>query len=396
MDLYTLTPTFLADEPVDEFISAIWTERYTKHGDVQLKLAATARNLDLLREGTYLGLRGTKEIMQIDTQSIEDGVLTAIGNTLDEAVLMERFLWAANPEYDSSADVTTRVADYTDATRKPGEFMSHLVDRFVINTVAFPSSDDQDEASLDWAMEEIAELSLGDIDTSGTVQRLTAPTGPLYTALEQLAGQHKVGMSLYLHSADEIAGYQLKFKTYQGLNRTSDQSTNNLVRLTPELDGISDIKEVRSIAQFKNVVYVYYQGEITKHLLDPTEPEPEGLERRVLVTDALGEPVGRKTSQYERVGWGDRSYTQTVIGPTEIAAFREQNAKDALANHNYIHSIDGETSPISEYKFGTDYNLGDLIELEGLTGAVAKAQITEYIRSQDQNGEKAYPTISVI
>lgn len=395
MDLTTLTPTFLADQPVDEFVSAIWTERYTKSGDTQIVVPATAENIGKLREGTYLALRGSKEVMELDTQNIERGLLTVTGSTLDEAVLMERFLWAQNPEYTTGEDVTTRIADLTDDTRKPGEFMSHLVDLFVINTVAFDAA--HAPATLDWIKEEIPELSLGDIDHSGTVQRLTAPTGPLYTALEQLADQNKVGMSLYLDSADAETGFQLKFKTYKGLDRTSNQSTNALVRLTPELDGISDIKEIRSIKDFKNVVYVYYQGVITVHLLDPTAPEPEGLERRVLVTDAQGEPVGRKVNNYGPQHWGGIEYGQTtVVGPTEIAAFREQNAKDALANHNYIHSIDGQTSPISDYKFGTDYFLGDLIELEGLTGAISQAQITEYIRSQDKNGEKSYPTISVV
>lgn len=395
MDLTTLTPTFLADQPVDEFVSAIWTERYTTSGDTQIVVPPTAENIIKLREGTYLALRGSKEVMELDTQNIENGLLTVTGSTLDEAILKERFLWAQNPEYSTGEDVTTRIADLTDDTRKPGEFMAHLVNLFVINTVAFDSA--HADASLAWAMEEIPELSLGDIDHSGAVQRLTAPTGPLYTALMQLADQNKVGMSLYLDSADAETGFQLKFKTYKGLDRTSNQSTNTLVRLTPELDGISDIKEIRSIKEFKNVVYVYYQGKITKHLLDPTAPEPEGLERRVLVTDAQGEPVGRKITNFGPQYWGSSDYGKTtVVGTAEIAAFREQNAKDAFANHNYIHSIDGQTSPISDYKFGTDYFLGDLIELEGLTGTISQAQITEYIRSQDKNGEKSYPTISVV
>lgn len=395
MDFTTLTPTFLANESVDEFVSAIWTERYTKSGDTQIVVPATAENLDKLREGTYLALRGSKEVMELETQSIEKGLLTVTGTTLDEAVLNERFVWAKNPDYADGADVdlTTRVADYADDTRKPGEFISHLVDKFVINPVNFTSTSGHTwaPASLDFPAEKILELALGDIDHSGTVQRLTAPTGPLYDALAQLAEQNKVGISLYLDSADPDTGFQLKFKTYKGLDRTSNQSTNPLVRLTPELDGISGIKEVRSIKGFKNVVYVYYKGIVTKYLLDPLEAEPEGLDRRVLVTDAQGEPPGRK-GEWTRFGSGE--WGQPII--TDVPAFLAQNAKDALANHNYIHSIDGQTSPISDYKFGTDYFLGDLIELEGLTGAISQAQITEYIRSQDKTGEKSYPTISVI
>lgn len=396
MDLTTLTSSFLADEPVDEFVSAIWTERYSKHGDTQIVVPASVENINKLREGTYLGLRGSKEVMQIDTQNVENNLLTVVGNTLDEAVLSERYIWAENPApigtgpgyRDSDAP---RITDYTDETRKPGEFLSHLVDRFLINPAAFTwAADYPARLEADPSLNEIPELSLGAIDSSGTVQKLVAPIGPLYDALEALAETHKVGFSLYLHDADADTGFELKFKTYTGLDRTSDQSVNDLVRLSPELDGISDLKEVRSIAQFKNVVYIYYQDIITKHLLAPADPEPEGLERRVLVVNAEGEPIGRK---YTSPGGG---FTQTYVGSTEITAFREQNAKNAFANHNYIRSIDGQTSPISDYKFGTDYFLGDIIELEGLTGEIAKAQITEFIRSKDKNGEKSYPTISVV
>lgn len=390
MDIYTLSDAFLAKDVVDEFISAIWTERYSSAGDAQLVVAPTARNLEMLKEGTYLSVRGSQEVAEIETLNIEEGVVKITAKMLEEAVLMQRFLWAHNPlAYDTSDE---RVVDFTLATLKPGEFVSELVTRWAISPTAFPSLNSQMyKANLDWTHEEIDRLTLGAVDHSGTVQRITAPIGPLYEAVKTVAEQFGVGTSLYLESADPVAGYQLKFKTYQGVDRTSAQTVVPLVRLTPDLDDISDIKEIRSNALFKNVVYVWYQGQITKFLADPTEPEPEGLARRVLVTDAVGEPVGRKGLM-----GGGSSWNQPVIEPADVDAFLAQNAKDALANHNYIHTIDGQTSPISDYKFGVDYGLGDLIELEGLTGAVSKARITEYIRAQDRTGERSYPTISVV
>jgi hypothetical protein len=74
VDLYTLSDTFLAKDPVDQFVSAIWNERYSAAADVQLVVAATGENLSLLADGTFLGLRGSKEVMQIQTQSIEKGL----------------------------------------------------------------------------------------------------------------------------------------------------------------------------------------------------------------------------------------------------------------------------------------------------------------------------------
>jgi hypothetical protein len=114
------------------------------------------------------------------------------------------------------------------------------------------------------------------------------------------------------------------------------------------------------------------------------------------VVDAVGEPVGRKVERSNSWGWWGTYSPSVIIGAPEITAFRNQNAADAFANHNYVLAIDGQTSPISDYKFGTDYGLGDIIELEGITGAISKARVTEFIRSQDQTGERSYPTISVL
>ncbi len=394
MDLYTLNVNFLDKDVVDEYVSAIWTERYSEAGDCQLVVPATAENIVKLKEGTFLALRGSKEVMLLETQSIEKGLMTVIGKTLP-IFLNHRASWFKNPAFTGAGGATDKVVDYTDATKKPGEFIADVVNKMVINPVAFPSTPySWDEANLDWDYDKIPFLSLGTVDTSGTAKRLTVPVGPLYDAIANLAKQEDVGFSLYLQSADPDTGYVLKFTTYKGKDRTSGQSVNPLVRLTRDLDGIQDIKEVNSVAKYKNVAYVYYKGEISIHYAEPSLPIPEGFERRIMVVDPEGEPVARSSYQ---TSWGyGSSYAVYYVGPADITAFREQAARDALANNNYIHAIDGQTSPITEYRYGIDYGLGDTIELEGYTGNLTKAKITEYIRSEDQTGEKAYPTISVI
>jgi hypothetical protein len=326
VDLYTLTNTFLADQNVDEYISAIWTERYTTSCDCQIVTAATQENLDKLADGTLLALRGSNRVMVLETQSIENKVLTVIGKDLLEW-LNQRLAWFANPE---SSDASDRVADLTMDTLTPGAFIAHIVDMMVINPNNF--SGGWLPANIQWADEVIPNLTIGDIDTSGVAERLTATIGQLYDSISQVSQKENVGIALYLESADPLLGYSLKFTTYRGVDRTSRQSENELIRLSPNFESIQGVKEVRSMADYKNVAYVYYQGIITTHYADPLAPPPEGFDRRVLMTNAEGEPVGRKQTpptsgwQFANPGY---DYSQPVVGPTEIAAFREQNAKDA-------------------------------------------------------------------
>ena len=45
MDIYTLDENFLRQDVVDEFHSVVWTERYTKAGDVNLVVPINAKNV---------------------------------------------------------------------------------------------------------------------------------------------------------------------------------------------------------------------------------------------------------------------------------------------------------------------------------------------------------------
>jgi hypothetical protein len=73
-----------------------------------------------------------------------------------------------------------------------------------------------------------------------------------------------------------------------------------------------------------------------------------------------------------------------------------QRAKDLLANNNYVRLLDGEIVPQTQYKYGLDYMMGDIISLKGVHDTYQKARVVEYIHSEDATGEKAYPTLSVI
>jgi hypothetical protein len=394
MDLYTMNENFIPDQVVDEFSSVIWTERYAAAGEVQLVVPAFPEYIQMLQEGTYLGLAGSREVMQLQTQSIEKNVLTVVGKTMLQ-FLDERVHWT------KTSDASQPIGDYTPLDgsgnaidSKLGELIADRVDKMVINPVAFTGGAPWTDLQIDWANDKIPGLTLGAIDHTGTAQRWTVPVGPLYSVIQQLAEKDGLGISLYLESADATLGYSLKFTTYRGVDRTSDQSVVPLIRLTPDLESISGLKEVRSIDGYKNVVYVVYNKKLYIRYEDPANI-PEGLARRVMVTDAQGEPVGHKemNSLYRYNGG---AYTYTVVSAADVLKFIDQNAKDALANHNYIRALDGEVSRNTDYVFGTDYGLGDIIELEGLTGIINKARVTEYIRAQDATGEKAYPTLSVI
>jgi len=370
MDIYTLDENFLRRDVVDDFISAVWTERYTKSGDANIVLPLTRENISKAPEGTLLALNGTKEVMEVQSALIEKNQLKLTGPTILQFLNNRTIRYTAN-----HAD------RYYNINMQPGMAMAFLVSDMCITGPYVSSS----AYGVDGPRQIIPNLWITDMDTSGVAVPLAVPYGPLYDALAQIAETYQVGMTMYLESSSS-SGYFLGFKTYKGKDRTSGQSVNDLVRFSPNVDSLTNLKELRSIAGYKNVAYAYA----------PANPVPGVTQPGVAYADnEAATSVGFKRRAL--LVFADDLTTDKVGGsaPTLISLLN-QRAKDALANNNYTKVVDGEVVPQTQYKYGIHYGLGDIVELQSFSGLLQKARITEYIRTQDSTGERAYPTISVI
>lgn len=370
MDIYTLDENFLRRDVVDNFQSVVWTERYTKAGDINLVVTPSQDNIVKLTEGTFLGLQGTKEVMQIENALIEGGKLKVTGPSITHFLDNRVIRYSAN-----HAD------RYYNITMAPGMAMAFLVSDMCISGPYTTST----AYGVDGPRQVIQGLYIADMDTSGAAEALAVPYGPLYTALAQLAETYQVGFHMFLERASRDA-YYLGFRTYKGLDRTSGQSVNTRVRLSPNVDSLTGLKELRSIEKYKNVAYAFA----------PSNPVPGVTQSGVAYADneaATSTDFNRRTL----LVFADDLTTDKVGGSAAVLlSILNQRAKDALANNNYIKTVDGEVVPQSQFQYGRDYGLGDIVELQSFSGLLSKARVTEYIRTQDATGERAYPTISVI
>jgi hypothetical protein len=391
MELTVLTEEFLPEHVIDNFTSLIWTERYTSAGDVQLVLLPTKFHIDILKPGTFLSIPDSKEIMIVDTALIEGGLLKVKGPSLID-ILNHRFIW--EPDDDdgftwkpTSTSDNVLPKDYTRKDFAPGRFITHVVNRFAIVVQPFPRYNNVHALNVE--TEQIPNLLISVYDDSGVDEELTARLGPIYDAIKPIAEMYKVGMSLYLDYVNTGGSYGLRFKTYKGKNRTSNQTENTLMRLAPSFDEISDIKELVSNTEEINNVYVFSYNQFTQLRFD----DSGSISARHLggiSSRPTGPSLGRRT---------------LIVHPALTPELYNKNANPTpfLSNRQLaryfltrpVHIVDGQINSLANYKFGVDYGLGDLIELESYMGATSKARITEYIRSHDSSGEKAYPTVVV-
>lgn len=371
MDLYTLDENFLRKDPVENFTSVIWTERYTKAGDVNLLVPPTRENIVKLPEGTFLAAQGSKEVMQVENALIEGGKLKLTGPSITQFLDNRVIRYSSN-----HAD------RYYNTTLSPGVAMGFVVNDMVVAGSPYTTSS---AYGVDGPRQVIPNLQVTAMDSSLPAVALAIPYGPLYTALQQLAETYQIGFRMYLESSSP-AGYSLHFETFKGKDRTSGQSVNDIVRFSPNVDSLTDLKELRSISKYKNVAYAFA----------PSNPVAGVTQSGVAYADneaATSMGFKRRTL----LVFADDLTTDKVGGSAAVLLqVLNQRAKDALANNNYVKTVDGELVPQTQFKYGVHYGMGDIIELQSLSGLLQKARVTEYIRTQDATGERAYPTISVI
>jgi hypothetical protein len=376
MEPFTMNRSFIKQQVIDNFDSIIWTERYYGDSEVELVVPATIEMFRKLPLGVFLGVDNSDRIMILETMNIEKGKMKFTGISI-LPWLDNRFVRTSAKHDDEHWYIENQV---------PGQILWSIVyymccqgSPYLNGTI--PTGIPNPQRFI------IPGLGLRDYDTSGVPTKVGVPYGPVYKALKEIATSYKIGMQITLDSVTD-SSYFLGFRSYKGIDRTSAQSVNPIVRFSPQMDSFTDIKDLQSIAALKTVVYTFAPG------LKPDEGQPD-----LRTTPGISELAGAQYTGFDLRALqefeSDISTDQVGGSPQNLVSILNSRAFDKLTNNSFVKSVDGEIVPDSQFQYGVDYNLGDVIEVEGNTGVIQTARITEYIRSQDQAGEKSYPTVSM-
>ena len=359
MEVYILDSLYRRARVVDKFKSLIWTERFSAYGDFELTMNSTLENRTRFPAGTRLAINESYRVMTVET--VEDAtdsegrnLLTLKGRSL-EAILEDRVARGTLGDLTSTPkwvltgppmNVARYIYHYICGlgTLDPGDKIPNVIEGSI-----FP------------------EDTIGEPPDSITYEiELTS----VYLAIKQLCDLYDAGFRL-VRNFDTS---QLYFDVYMGSDRTTAQSTLPAVIFSPDLGNLQNTTELTTIATYKNCAYVISPvGHEVVYPLD-IDPRVNGFDRRVLWVKA-------------------DNITDT--DPAVASAKMIQRGKEELSKCRRFSAFDGEIGQISTYKYGTHYNLGDLVELRNTDGATNNMQVTEQIFVSDEEGERSYPTLSL-
>lgn len=359
MEVYTLDGLYRRENVIDKFESLIWTERFSTFGDFQLTLPSTLESRRLLASGTRLAMNESYRVMTVETTENKiaaDGtaLYTVKGRSL-EMVLEER---AAR---ETLSDLTTESKWIL--TGLPAAIAREVFDHVIRDG----------SLSLD---DKIALLQPGSIFPASTIPEPTdsitveLPPMSVYSAVKQILDAYNMGFRL-VRNFDMS---QLYFDIYAGSDRTSGQTTLPVVIFSPDLDNLQNTTELTTTAAYKNCAYVISKVGHEIVFAPGVDPTVAGFERKVLLV--LAEDI-------------------EDTDPLVASARMIKRGEDALSQNRRFTAFDGELNQNAQYKYGVDYNLGDLVEMRNSDGVTNNMQVTEQIFVSDREGERSYPTLSL-
>jgi Siphovirus ReqiPepy6 Gp37-like protein len=355
---YTLDASLRRDQVIEGFKSFIWTERYSAAGDVTIVIKSTYANRSLLAPGTMIGKEGSTYVMVVDTiddDTDTDGtrLINVTGQSF-EAFLNQR---VAMPALANLAETPAWVL-----TGTPGDIARQMFNEICIFLIL--SSKD----SFPYCSGGTYPV-VGNLPEPDTIITVALAPNTLYNSIKSVCDTYGLGFRII---KDGDNG-QVFFQVYVGNDRTSEQTVYNAVIFAPELDNLSQIRQLTSNALVKTTAYVFAQNGAATVDAPTADPDATGGDRKILFVN---------------------SSNSADAGPDLTAALQAEGLI-ALANQRTVYSFDGQLPPDVSYIYGRDYGLGDLVEEKTEAGFGNLMIVTEQIFVSDDQGNRSYPTLSI-
>lgn len=403
MDLVKLDPQtyYIADNGMIEgYDSLIWTERYLDASDFQMVSYDVKRIKRLLPVGSFVSLRDTKETMIVESHAItqdDDGydILTTKGRSVETfgeqrvvpgnsglKVNFTRFYTTFGATEVLLYDAFVSTGDYyrsignNSFVRNPSDALPNVGISDNVHT-GYEAKMRQFEAGY------VYPYILDYLDEDDLGIRTLRPDSGSTAFITSISG---VDGSI---SRDTRSGItKMLINIYDGEDRTAQQSDRPHVIFRSDLNQVDNPAYVFTLKQRKNAANwatneVFGVTDRYRDLDDPvtiiTRPgQITGWDRRVLFVDYQDKWTGRSVE----------------VQSTNA----REDTRDRLKKNRYRRKawFDGQLTDRMIDRYGSTYFLGDKVTLRGAEYDVDEtATVTEYIRTQDQNGENNYPTLVV-
>ena len=349
---------FLYAQAVSGYKVLRWTERHREAGELEIEAPLSSGLRDVLPPGTFVTHVDTKEVMiiedhHIEQKKLEDPKLKITGRSLD-SFLENRIVGA---EYGFGTPAVPPTEYELPATADPGyQIVVFIADHCKAGVGGVIDSDDA--------------LPYTDVAYTPYIEAtdaLVLKRGSVYEALTDLLLQRDYGLKTV---RDDLG--IVDFHVHYGEDKSAD------VLFSWGLDELAALEYLFTNRKLKNTAYV-----MGRYASKMVYTGATYWDRRVMFVDASD-----LDSHLTAIpGGGTLTTIQNKMAARGMAA---------LLGQVDLNMAQFDISPDSRYKYRVDYNLGDIVSIQGDFGDLELRRVTEYTEIEDENGETGHPTLSEI
>lgn len=353
MLLYVLNQDLEIVGTVDEYESVIWNTSYNGVGDFELYLQVSSQLVDLLKVNRYI-------IRQTDI-TVNEGAVT-----YNHVMIIKNL----------TLSTYSQQGDYYLITGRELKYLLHQ--RIVWSQTNLTGSTEDAIRQL------VDENAINPTDTKRVIPRLVLADSNGYndTIEKQITGDYlDEAISEICESVNygwdmNIVDGEIVFYTYQGLDRSYNQTVRPYVVFGNEFENITSSEYQYNSDEYANCALIGGEGEGTDRIRTTVNDELEKLERYEIFVDA------RDLSQNKG--------TDEEITLEEYQDILKERGRDTLEQHKEYEMYNGEVENYT-FELNVDYFLGDIVTVKNEYGISKNVRVISIIETNDSSGHKIIP-----
>lgn len=356
---------------VEDIKSKTWIERYRDNGEFTFEMDLASPFSTSLWVGALVSHVRTPEVMIVENREIstdQDGVdIVKFTGRSFETFYEQRMIGASrdwtNPTYP--------MPDITLPRDVPARQARNLINSHTSPLWVYDQSD-----AIANVYTQCSNQLINQPTTLDDVERVVK-RGDLYKEVVEMLAIDDLGIRTFRPGTKSPLGawtQYLVIEIYDGNDLRSS------VNFSHDLGDISTADYLESNKLDKNAALV-----VGRWVDIPVTLGATGADKRWMIVDASD-----LDQQYQEVPAGaDLERLKGLFRSRGLQSLSTHNGIDLL---NVTPSIDSST----RFVYRDDYEVGDIVTVDGEYGESATRRIIEYVEIEDENGESGYPTFSKI
>lgn len=364
MDLFKFATPFQTGSLIQDTTSTMWVERYRNNGEFQIVAPVSSGLRETLPVGSFISHIDTTEIMVVENHEINDSDeantdIVVTGRSLE--TFLEQRVVGSNRTWPAISGET--LPEYALAQN----FSWHQAVKLINDHIYAPSLVDSNDA-----LSSIQAIT--DILPTGGGNYRPIKRGEVYQRLLEILEISDIGIKTIrpgTWSPFAPAALKTAIVVHRGEDRTKDVGFSYSSGEIARADYLWSNKRLKTSALVSG-----------KWLETIVHGGATGYNRRVMYVDASDL---------------DNAYSVAPTGSerTTILANMQTRGQQALSAKNAVSIAKAEiTKNATRYLYRRDFNIGDIVAVEGNYDSSTSMRVVEYVEIEDRTGETNYPTLA--